>query len=141
MNYIRNPDTAFIPERRILKLLDHVHGDRLQQRHEATREYLDFVIRVKQCTEDGKICLVESGRDCDGVQYSGHTSTIEAKEGETMLQAVKREMALAYQNAEGPCHVYVASPSEAEFIEYSSRDLVMEAYEDGHAHSIHPHAY
>ena len=34
--------------------------------------------RIHQCNEGGKILVVESGRDCDCVEYSGRTRIIEA---------------------------------------------------------------
>ena len=49
---------------------------------------------------------------------------------------------LAYEcnvldGAEGPTYMRLISPDTARKISYSSRDLAMEAYEDGHSHIVH----
>jgi hypothetical protein len=40
--------------------------------------------------------------------------------------------------ADGPVYFDVMKPRDAKRVRYQSRDLVLEAFEDGHPHCIHP---
>lgn len=86
---------------------------------------------IAECAEGGKVAMVWSGRDCDGVAYSGSVYVVPA-----LLVAVLREADDQFSWADGPCNYCLMKPSDAAEIEYSSRDLAMEAYEDGHAHCL-----
>lgn len=79
---------------------------------------------------DGKIRVVESGRDCDGIQYAGKVHTIDATI--TAYEALDDEIG---NWADGPYRLRLMDHAEAN-PNYESRDLVMEAHEDGHPHSI-----
>lgn len=87
--------------------------------------------RIHDLAEHGEVVVVESGRDCDGVEYRGRCHTIQA----TLDAYIKLDDEIG-QWADGPYRLNIVSPSQAESISYSSRDLVMEAYEDGHPHYI-----
>jgi len=87
---------------------------------------------ISELAEGGKIALVESGMDCDGVKYDGAVSIITAN-----LVAVEAEINRRYEWADGPCFFGLESPSVAERIRYNSRDLALEAFEDGHPHVLY----
>lgn len=87
--------------------------------------------RITACNEDGKIAVIESGRDCDGVEYDGKVHMIDA----TPEAFVKLDEGLS-EWADGPYRLAIERPSVAKGIGYSSRDLVLEAMEEGHPHHI-----
>lgn len=78
---------------------------------------------------DDVVCLVESGRDCDCVEYT-HSQLIEKA---TVMKVWSRQTDI-YSWAEGSCYVGYCSPDERPG--NYSRDLVMEAYENGHPHYV-----
>jgi len=88
--------------------------------------------RVRDAAEDGMVVLVRNGTDCDGVRYSGVTRPVKA-----VPYLVHREIEKDYEYADGPMSIGVVSPSAAREIEYESRDMVMEAFEDGHPHVLY----
>ena len=87
---------------------------------------------IDECkTADGKLYLEETGRDCDGVRYQGKVHTCEAT-------------AKAYWDLhdtigswrDGIFGLHIITEQEAKEMRYSSRDLVAEAFENGHPHVI-----
>ena len=107
-------------------------GDQARRSHEATQARRARQQKILDCTEDGKILIVWEGRDCDGVEYEGRWSLIDATK-----EAIEAHIDNTYEWADGPCHYTFAKPSERDEIEYSSRDRTLEAFEDGHPHCIH----
>lgn len=91
-----------------------------------------FLRHIREYAEGGQVAVVWSGRDCDGVRYTGYVRLVEAT-----VQAVAEHIAHTYEWADGPCACYIERPSVGRFIESHSRDLVMEAFEDGHPHVIY----
>lgn len=117
---------------KILRLLHRLHWDRIESIQVRRANVLLLIQLIADKAEGGKVCAIESGRDCDGVQYAGKVHTIDAT-----IKAW-RELDDRIGNwADGPYRLSVASPSEARAIRYESRDLVMEAHEDGHPHVIY----
>lgn len=116
----------------ILKVNQILWANKLNDRHAATVARRRFLAKLRDYAEGGKIALVWGGRDCDGVQYSGHVSLVNAT-----LQDVESSIDQAYEWADGPMYWELMRPSEAESVERTSRDLTMEAYEDGHAHVLY----
>jgi hypothetical protein len=86
--------------------------------------------RIEECAEDGVVAVIESGRDCDGVQYWGRTHTIPAT-----LTHYQRLCDTIGDWADGPYWLEVERPSVK--VQYGSRDLTMEAFEDGHPHVLY----
>lgn len=86
---------------------------------------------IGKCAHVGLVAVVESGRDCDGVEYHGYVRIIEAS-----LEAYNRLHDDIAHHADGPFRLEIVSPAQAVGIRYTSRDLVAEAHEDGHPHSI-----
>ena len=92
-------------------------------------ERAEIRIMLDRCTEDGKICVVESGMDCDSVRYCH--GTIHPTPSVIGYVASRDS---TYEWADGPCVVGVCKPSDRP--ESYSRDLAMEAFENGHPHYI-----
>lgn len=86
---------------------------------------------LREKAENGQVLLVTSGMDCDCVRYSGCTRLVPAD-----LQGFLQALDKVYYSAEGPMQWYIASPSEQSEIHYESRDLALEAFEDGHPYAI-----
>ena len=106
---------------------------RLFSRHEATQAR----IRENRMMEGkGEIAVIWGGMDCDGVQYAGSVSIVEMEPFKTLRQSVDDHIAHTYHWADGPCHYAIMPVEQARQIEYRSRDRALEAFEDGHPHSL-----
>lgn len=107
------------------------HGERGEIRDESVigeRAYIEA--GMAELTIDGRIGVVESGMDCDCVRYC-HGRTYEN------LRAIGFQHLRdgIYEWADGPCHVSLCRPDELP--ESYSRDLALEAFEDGHPHVVY----
>ena len=91
---------------------------------------MDYI--QKNTDENGMMHLVESGMDCDGVQYAGRVHYVPANY--RSLIALYDEVG---EWADGPFDLTVISPGDVEAVEYHSIDLGTRAFEDGHQHCIH----
>jgi hypothetical protein len=86
--------------------------------------------RIDRCAVNGKIWVSQAGRDCDGSQYQWRAYQIPA----TLLDYGKEEMRI-YESADGPVSLCIHQADNLP--EPWSRDLALEAYEDGHSHVIY----
>lgn len=118
----------------VLRLLDRVEAatGSLAQATEARVQRVAMHQRIAACAEGGKIAVIESGMDCDCVRYSGHVSIIAADWREFL-----KHWDRTARSADGPFSLYIERPSIARNIRPQSRDLILEAFEDGHAHCIY----
>lgn len=82
-------------------------------------------------SEGGQVAVIESGRDCDCVEYDGYVRIIDAT-----IDAFEALDTQIGESADGPYHLRLCRISNLDSVEYTSRDLVMKAYEDGHPHHI-----
>lgn len=62
----------------VLRVLHTVHWPEIERIRERRQALLNLTAYIAACAENGKVAVVESGRDCDGVQYSGHVRIIDA---------------------------------------------------------------
>jgi hypothetical protein len=86
--------------------------------------------------EDGKIALYVDGRDCDGVQYS-RSYVMDAWKS---VAAFKQWDEERINWLDGPESITLGKPSE--FVPINeSRDLVAEAFENGHPHVIYAETF
>lgn len=115
-----------------LRFLNTALRDRLNAARHSVERRLELHRRIAECAEDGKVALIESGMDCDGVVYGGRVHMIDAH-----WRAVLAKEHHIGQWADGPFNLRIERPTIAEEIEYHSRDLGAEAFENGHAHSLH----
>ena len=95
-------------------------------------EKAQYIDRLNRYAEDGQILLVWSGMDCDCVQFSGDVQRCKAT-----FYAVEKAIEDTLHYAEGPMHFYFERPSARDEIVRTSRDLVLEAFEDGHPHVVY----
>lgn len=89
-----------------------------------------LIRRIAELAVNGKVAIWESGRDCDCVSYSGYRCLIDAN-----VKAFDELYEHTAEWADGPFHLWVESPERQP--EHHSRDLALEAFEDGHPYSIH----
>lgn len=100
--------------------------------HRNLNKRWKLMARIKECQRiDGRMFVTESGRDCDGVQYSGQVHECDAN-----LRAYEKLYYDINEWADGPFSLYPITVAERNEVIYQSRDLAMEAYEDGHPHSL-----
>lgn len=127
--YIRHTNMS---EGYALFMADLFHASSLKEAQKKTAKRRFFLKKFEVFAEGGKVAAVEGGRDCDGVSYEGKVHIIDANAA--AYQVLCDEVS---QWADGPFWFELMKPSEAEAIEYGTRDLMMEAFEDGHAHCLH----
>lgn len=92
---------------------------------------VSFSRKISEMTESNKVAIVHGGRDCDGVEVNGLVEILPAT-----ITHVEKFLTKIFEWAEGPTWWEFETPSQAEKIERSQRDRVMEAHENGHAWSI-----
>ena len=68
----------------------------------------DIEKAIAELAEHGRVAVVESGRDCDGVQYSGRVRIIRARLRD-FLELEKR----IFEWPDGPFHLSLERPSIA----------------------------
>lgn len=85
--------------------------------------------QVNACAENGKVAVNYSGMDCDCAQFSGSVVL------PALPVAVRHYIDDALKWADGLLSHRVERPSER--ARPWSRDLAMEAFENGHPYSIH----
>jgi hypothetical protein len=106
---------------------DYDLNEARDHRHKVLRD-MRAVLRL---AEEGRVAIVFSGMDCDGVQYGGDVRYCPATIA-SARELIERQCA----SADGPIYWSVERPSVAVKISYRSRDRILEAFENGHAHSI-----
>lgn len=106
-----------------LKELRQRRADRIARIHLAKR------LAWFDC--DGHVNVIVSGMDCDCTKYA-HKRTAPSD-----LDAYIRWEEDQYEWADGPMSIRIVSDEEAATFEGYSRDLALEAYEDGHPHVVY----
>jgi hypothetical protein len=111
--------------------------NRLEERHwllaqatEARVARQSLIRRIAELQVGGQVAVWESGRDCDSVRYRGFKCLIPATVAE--FDALYEH---EHQWADGPFCLWVESPLLER--QRCSRDLALEAFEDGHSHVIY----
>ncbi len=112
-----------------LKVRDCLHAQRLDIVSRARQGRQELHRLIAQHAVNGRVAVVESGMDCDGVQYDGRVHEIDATVAD--FDALHDQIA---RWADGPFSLRVASLLD--HIEYRSRDRAAEAFENGHAHYL-----
>ena len=112
-----------------LHVLEAITGAYVHTRIEqnAARAAERALIANLQATHGGVGVIVDS-TDCDHCR-STYGRVMDASEFPEWLDRL-------YANAEGPTHYRLVSPQYALLHRSSSRDLVLEAFEDGHSHVV-----
>lgn len=101
--------------KRTVKNMNADHSDWLQDRAKLHA-------RMQECKVDGMVTILEAGRDCDGIVYSGVRHVIKAH-----VLAFDRLDEELNNWADGPYGLRVATPDEAAEARYQSRDTFAEA--------------
>lgn len=110
-----------------LKVL-HDYKDGL---HETINKRAALFDMIQRNARNGMIGIVESGRDCDCVDYVHPRQSIPA----TLYAYLKLYNETA-QWADGPFSFSILPPDEAQEVEPESHDRVLEAFENGHPHHV-----
>jgi len=87
---------------------------------------------ISDIAEDGKMAIVHGFIDCDGGRVDNLVAIVPA-----CVMAWVKFRDDQQRWAEGPIWASIEKPSEAQGIEESHRDLALEAFENGHPHSLH----
>lgn len=90
----------------------------------------DYQAAINTYAVNGEIGLMESGRDCDGVEYGGGSPSIV----EATQEAMESFMNDKAEWADGPFTLRICGPHDTE--KSYSHDRTMEAFENGHPYSI-----
>lgn len=98
-------------------------------RYDQLAERAALAAELSDCTVDGVTGVVESGRDCDCVDFV-HSSRHQFS-GAFAFEKYRQD---AQYWADGPLYVGLCRPDELPG--NHSRDLALEAFEDGHAHVV-----
>jgi hypothetical protein len=99
--------------------------DRLEER-------AGLAARIAQCAQGGRVAIVYGGMDCDCSRWDDRVVLVPAT-----TVAVERWIDSYHERAEGPQWTRVTTPAEARGLKASSRDLALEAFEDGHQHVVY----
>lgn len=98
--------------------------------HSALTQYQTIKKACEVLAEDGQIAIVWSGMDCDCSTYRRvHTVPATVKD-------VVKDIEHTYYWADGPCSWVLERLSKAYDDGFQSRDLILEAFEDGHPHCV-----
>lgn len=104
------------------------------QRAYETRDHLkskqDLAFRIKELSSFGWVRICWNSQDCDGFRTSGQSEIVPA-----MPSYVAAFVDRLYADAEGPLSWWLEVPQIKPVVE--TRDLVMEAFENGHPHVIY----
>jgi len=92
----------------------------------------DLMDRISRCSHAGQVAINTGGRDCDMAQWDGDIRIIPANYWAflDLLYALE-------ESAEGPFWAYPIPWEDQSEIQYQSRDLALEAFEDGHQHVVY----
>jgi acylphosphatase len=122
-------DNSLFKQAKILKVLHILHWDRVEELMTARIARQRFLWGTVNLAEDGMVAVVESGMDCDCVRYRNVVRIIPAEEADAYIRK-------SIEWADGPIHHYIERPSVALKLEYDSRDLAMEGFENGNSYSL-----
>lgn len=120
--------------RKLRKTLKKIVRDRV---HDANRpdplaQRLERSLHIAKVAQGGKVLIVSSGVDCDHSSWAGRTELVDATS-----VAVDAWIDRFYECAEGPQSFFITSPDQAPEFEEESRDLALEAHENGHSHVVY----
>ena len=104
--------------------------------NEYKRDLLEIknreILKIKKNAENGSVLIVWGQRDCDGSQSDGNTELVDAG-----YYSAQKFIDNLYEGADGAVWYEYAKPSADDDIAVETRDLALEAYENGHNHIIY----
>ena len=92
----------------------------------------DLMGRISKYSHAGQVAINTGGRDCDMAQWDGDIRIIPAN-----YWAFQELICALEDSAEGPYWAYPVPWDDQAEIQYHSRDLALEAFEDGHPHIVY----
>jgi hypothetical protein len=108
------------------------HDPDQKARRDHFSEKFELAARIEECkTPDGKIWYTMWQRDCDMCEGTDGPYQMEANVF-VWQKMVNRDQ----RGAEGPMSHSILTAAEAEEFKPESRDLALEAFEDGHPHMV-----
>lgn len=119
-------------DRKTRKIIAKIIRNSPRASEDALAQRQSFANRIRHKQEDGYVYLVVGGRDCDGVAYEGLKTLMKA-----VPRAIEKRIDEMYESADGPMHFTIMTPFDGEVVRYSSRDLGLEAFENGHPHVLY----
>ena len=100
---------------------------------EAKLARVRLCLAIRKHSEFGEVAIVSWGMDCDCAQWADRVVYLP-----DTLTAVEEWVDRYERNAEGPQGWRLEYPSIADGMVATSRDLALEAYEDGHSWVVRP---
>ena len=100
--------------------------------HHTINERAQIAAAIQEHSVDGKIGIVTRGRDCDCVFYH-HENIIDVP----TPMSWQLEQDRAQEWLDGPETTVFTSPLKIDKGRNESRDLALEAHEDGHPHIVY----
>ena len=134
---VRRWNERLAAENRLDKIMAEIELDDAQASEEgkfAVKRMLGdmaFQRALNTLTQGGRIGIVVEERDCDCV-YSKSARILNAKPATVRAYMNRRE-----EQAEGPIYMNLVAPSGLRGVEPERSDLVLEAFEDGHRHTVY----
>ena len=106
--------------------------DHPKSKHGKWTELYNLRQRIKDCeVRPGEFWYNETGRDCDGVVYESSPSLFKGNWYDWL-----KHIDHTAEWADGPFCLHIIHPDDVEDIQPYSRDLALEAFEDGHPHVL-----
>lgn len=102
-------------------------------RFDLTAENAGWRETLDRCWRDGKIGVVVSGMDCDCSAYSRQYTVAMPNS----VQAIKRWFYDHCDALDGPETQRFVRPDQVDKTQNWSRDLALEAFEEGHPHVVY----
>ena len=91
-----------------------------------------IINHIKSKTENGEVAVVWSGVDADCVSWGNRVDVVSSS-----YVQIEKKLNDTYKGSEGSIDFYYEKPSIAEKLNETSRDLAMEAFEEGHPHVVY----
>ena len=118
-------------------LKDNRHASKFKKRRENNIENWEdsvesIINHIKSKTENGKVAVVWSGVDADCVSWGNRVDVVSSS-----YVQIEKMLNDTYEGSEGSIDFYYEKPSIAEKLTETSRDLAMEAFEEGHPHVVY----
>lgn len=98
--------------------------------HDRIANHARFVEQVRVCAEFGEVAVVYGGMDCDCSMWEDRVVLLPA-----VPVVVDKWICDYHDGAEGPQWTRISRPSRAPK-KSTSRDLALEAFENGHPHVV-----
>jgi hypothetical protein len=114
----------------IVRMLRDCAKEKFASKVDYLSERARLKAAIEQRSEKNQVAVVFNGRDCDCVEYEGVVYKVPAT-----VTHVEHCIDQYGQWADGPFGWEIKKPSSK--VKRQSRDLAMEAFEDGHAHVVY----